>query len=613
LAGVPSYPPQWWSAIELREGLRLPAEPGTYTLWLEDFLTDGDPREAFANTVRTVESEMAKRLAVFDAVLPEAGDAFVALGASSALAGEFVDLPITVGAIGAENAFSFTIAYDPAMLEFDRLQPVGAMQGSYMDLNDAVPGEVGAFLLLPIAQSLEAGIQELATVRFRLKETAAGSAAVSFTDTPIFRMVADPIAQLLPHIWYDGEIEVISIGYEGDVSPRNHPDGELTASDRAQIMRYALNKDQILFGTEFQRADCAPIATRGDGKLNLLDALIANRYIGGLEPLKEAGGPTEPEPEAPAAAMAMSSWSAGEMSAIGLSGSGLVSLGASVGQRGELLDVPVRVDGSGNVAALSFSLSFDPNELSFLGATPAPVAAAGLGLLNTQQAPSGLVAYALQLPEGTTLPAGEVVVLNLHFRVSKGASEVVTPLQFVQEPAELILADGAGHEISSSSQDATLQLLSGSASGAPEMVANFRIHLEAGTRVRLTWSDVATETGYRLYRRSDVEDWSVLAELPADAVGYFDEGLLPGNRYAYRIGVINADGERVSDFAVIELPTPYRHWADLQIGSGLGAPDADEDRDGLDNYLEFLMGRDPLQGDGAAVLQPAFEDPYGLG
>jgi len=47
-------------------------------------------------------------------------------------------------------------------------------------------------------------------------------------------------------------------------------------------------------GGEFQRADCAPRATLGNGLITVSDYVQAGRYAAGLDDLVPAGGPTAP-------------------------------------------------------------------------------------------------------------------------------------------------------------------------------------------------------------------------------------------------------------------------------------------------------------------------------
>ncbi len=61
--------------------------------------------------------------------------------------------------------------------------------------------------------------------------------------------------------------------------------------------------------------------------------------------------------------------------------------------------------------------------------------------------------------------------------------------------------------------------------------------------IRLSWTGVDSETGYRLERRH-VEGavWTQIAELPADAGAFDDTGVMEGSEYYYRLRAFNAVG-----------------------------------------------------------------------
>src|SRR5205807_957440 len=65
-----------------------------------------------------------------------------------------------------------------------------------------------------------------------------------------------------------------------------------SVTDLTQIGRFVAALDTASSGSEFQRADCAPRNTLGDGRLTVSDFTQAGRYAAGLDPLTSAGGPT---------------------------------------------------------------------------------------------------------------------------------------------------------------------------------------------------------------------------------------------------------------------------------------------------------------------------------
>jgi hypothetical protein len=83
-------------------------------------------------------------------------------------------------------------------------------------------------------------------------------------------------------------------GYECDVAPRPNGsnNGFVSIADWVQMGRFVVGLD--IPDAEFQRADSAPRATRGDGVITIADWVQCGRYAAGLDPLTPAGGPTTP-------------------------------------------------------------------------------------------------------------------------------------------------------------------------------------------------------------------------------------------------------------------------------------------------------------------------------
>ena len=89
----------------------------------------------------------------------------------------------------------------------------------------------------------------------------------------------------------EGEGET-DLGLEADVAPRPEGDGELLVNDWVQVGRFVAGLDTPEPGSEFQRADCAPIVTSGDGELLVNDWVQAGRYVAGLDVLQPQAGST---------------------------------------------------------------------------------------------------------------------------------------------------------------------------------------------------------------------------------------------------------------------------------------------------------------------------------
>lgn len=80
-------------------------------------------------------------------------------------------------------------------------------------------------------------------------------------------------------------------GLEVDVAPRPGGDGDLAVNDWVQVGRFVAGLDEPLLGSEFQRADCAPLASSGDGVLLANDWVQAGRFVAGLDVPQPQAGP----------------------------------------------------------------------------------------------------------------------------------------------------------------------------------------------------------------------------------------------------------------------------------------------------------------------------------
>ena len=123
-------------------------------------------------------------------------------------------LPVVFTSQGDENGFGFSIQFDTNLLTF-----VSAQRG--LDASNAVQflvntsslpfGLVGIAFVLPTDTSLPAGLRTIANLCFRAK---AGSDTVltplEFTDEPVLREIADPLATVLPTTYEDGQVTLVS-------------------------------------------------------------------------------------------------------------------------------------------------------------------------------------------------------------------------------------------------------------------------------------------------------------------------------------------------------------------------------------------------------------------
>ena len=89
--------------------------------------------------------------------------------------------------------------------------------------------------------------------------------------------------------------------------------------------------------------------------------------------------------------------------------------------------------------------------------------------------------------------------------------------------------------------------------GTPTLYAE----AQSSSEILLTWSDVATATGYRIERSDDGgTGWVAVGTAGQDVSSFTDTGLVPGTGYAYRVIAINAGGESVPSTPAFTTTNP---------------------------------------------------------
>ncbi len=222
----------------------------------------------------------------------------------------------------------------------------------------------------------------------------------------------------------------VNQGYEGQVvSSRTI----INNNDYEQIAKFALGAATAKEGAEFQRADCAPRTSLGDGRISIGDAVQAMRYASGLDPLTATGGP--------ASAIKV------EGTKAGLEMAREVKVGAPTFGPGTVT-VPIELISLGNESGIIFTLSFDPTKLSSPTVVLGTDASAGLLLVNADPATllvNGKVAIGVVLPPGQAFTMGTRQFARVTFNVAQGAYGTNTSIGFSSTPVPLEIADVNGN------------------------------------------------------------------------------------------------------------------------------------------------------------------------
>ncbi|MDJ0839269.1 MAG: family 16 glycosylhydrolase [Acidobacteriota bacterium] len=104
---------------------------------------------------------------------------------------------------------------------------------------------------------------------------------------------------------------------------------------------------------------------------------------------------------------------------------------------------------------------------------------------------------------------------------------------------------------------------------APTAPGNLTAVAEDGTRVNLSWTDLANnESGFEIERAEDGANFSRIAMTAADVTDYADSGLTPATTYTYRIRAYNAGGNSAytATAEAVTVSSTTMHVSNVVIG-----------------------------------------------
>ena len=106
---------------------------------------------------------------------------------------------------------------------------------------------------------------------------------------------------------------------------------------------------------------------------------------------------------------------------------------------------------------------------------------------------------------------------------------------------------------------------------APATPAGLAVDQTASNAVKLSWDNVADETGFHLWKSYDSEvTYESIADIPADTLVWYDMDCGPSIQYYYKISAYNADGESALSASVntttLAKSAKDSFWADRKRG-----------------------------------------------
>ena len=114
------------------------------------------------------------------------------------------------------------------------------------------------------------------------------------------------------------------------------------------------------------------------------------------------------------------------------------------GMSGTPVVVPITILANGNENALGASLSYDPAQLTFLGAVPGPGAPDATLFVNTNLLGSGRIGFTIALPTDTALAAGNQEVVLATFASPVHSTAISPSIGFTDTPTGRQLVDVYG-------------------------------------------------------------------------------------------------------------------------------------------------------------------------
>jgi uncharacterized protein (TIGR03437 family) len=363
-----------------------------------------------------------------------------AIGAPGATAGVSVELL----AQGDENAFGFSLNFDPAILGNPQITKGSDATSATLNFNlsQAGQGRIGIGLALGSGQTFPAGKRQLVIVTFTVASNAtATSTPISFGDQPVPRELVNVNVSILPATYAAGAV-TITQGYEADVFPRpnGNNNGLVSITDWVQLARFASGADPAPTGSEFQRADCAPRESAGDGRIGVADMVQAGRYAIGIDPVARAGGPSV----STLATLAALNLLTAEAELQADTNRIVRIVEASMARHGNS-SMAIEIDAQGNENALGFSLNFDTSQLTFLAAAAGSDVNGATISVNNNQAAQGRVGIVVALPAGQTIQPGTRQIVIVTFAVKGDSNVPATTISFGDQPVSReMVNDNAG-------------------------------------------------------------------------------------------------------------------------------------------------------------------------
>ncbi len=311
-------------------------------------------------------------------------------------------------------------------------------------------------------------------------------------------------------------------GLMADAAPRPNGNGAISISDWVQVGRFAAGLDTTTDPCEFSRVDCAPKPS-GNGSITISDWVQAGRYAAGLDPAVPVGG------SAPGFAPLLLDPGAGASSTKGFAPQQqrvITVANMNIGS-GQSNCLQILLEAQGDENALSFSLNFDPELLTFLSATKGSDASNATVIVNTAHADSGAVGLLIALPFGTAFTTGTHVIAEVCFQAAEVSETASTSVTMGDFPIGREVSDSFANILEATYENATVTITSG------VMFQEVAPLPEGGVKLILFGEPGAV---WELQSSADLEHWDPLTTVTntTGTVEYIDADAINANPRFYR-------------------------------------------------------------------------------
>lgn len=360
-----------------------------------------------------------------------------------------VTIPVWIGALGDENALSFTLQFDPTALtnvtvvSGDGTTP-SALSHVLLNPSRLAEGLLGVTAAADAGTTLPWGGRRILTIQATVvPDTTVSSTPIRFGDEVLLREIDNARGQYL-NADFLGSLVNILRGYEGDVMPPGG-DNEVTLADWIKAGRFAAHLEEPAPGNEMIRADCSPyivndVLLGGDGAFSLGDWIQIGRLAAGLDPVRPQTGPGS------GAGAALTRLHAGPT--LAQAGSGAPRAGSrqfraaplqlAPGQSGEIV---IELTAAGDENAAAFSVTLDPGLLEFQGAVLAGDTAGGTLVVNSNHLGGGHLGILVALPADARLTAGNRELVRLRVQATSAAGNWTNAMDFLDFPVRRQVVD----------------------------------------------------------------------------------------------------------------------------------------------------------------------------